>query len=80
MAKCAERDIETLKYQVFAKDLEYKGYFKGRHYNRREAWRLEKDLQSKVKTFTDTAQVEQFLQRIVHLIYYPKTANGLPII
>lgn len=65
MPKYAERDIEVLKYQVFAKDLEYKEYFKGRHYNRREAWRLEKDLQKEVKCFTEIAQIEKFLQNIV---------------
>lgn len=65
MAKFAERDIESLKYEVFAKDLEYKDYFKGRHYNKREAWRLEKDQQKEVKAFTETTQIEVFLSKIV---------------
>ncbi|GAB4129513.1 MAG: hypothetical protein Fur0027_14340 [Raineya sp.] len=65
MAKFAERDIESLKYEVFAKDLEYKDYFKGRHYNKREAWRLEKDQQKEVKTFTEATQIEVFLKKIV---------------
>ncbi len=65
MAKYAERDIHTLKYNVFAKDLEYKDYFKGRHYNKREAWRLEKDQQAEVKSFTQTDEIEKFLQKII---------------
>ncbi len=65
MAKYAERDIHSLKYDVFAKDKEYKDYFKGRHYGKREAWRLEKDLQNSVKAFTETAEIEKFLQKIV---------------
>jgi len=65
MAKYAERDIHSLKYDVFAKDSEYKDYFKGRHYGKREAWRLEKDLQANVKVFTETAEIEKFLGKIV---------------
>jgi len=80
LAKYAERDIENLKYEVFAKDLEYKDYFKGRHYNKREAWRLEKDQQKDVKAFAEIPQIEAFLSKIIakYNKIYPISADLHP--
>jgi hypothetical protein len=64
MGKLAETDIRTLKYGVLQKDQRFAEYFKGRHYARREAYRLEKEDQSKTKKLS-IKDLPAFLEALV---------------
>ncbi|MDX1903778.1 MAG: hypothetical protein SFU27_06420 [Thermonemataceae bacterium] len=65
LGKYAERDIRDLKYRVFARNTQYKDYFKGRHYNSSEAWTLDRDQQAAVKVMQSKEEIDNFLRTIV---------------
>ncbi len=64
MGKYAETDIRNLKYGPLHKDRRFAPYFKGRHYARREAWRLEKDKQGKTEKLAPE-QIDGFLADLI---------------